>query len=52
MDIYSEADKIDPDETVKAVYRETKRALTGRIPRNQRAKLSAQIEFLERIYRL
>ena len=43
--------RLKPDETVKAIYRATKRALrTNPGGRNNQELLQSQLEFLERIY--
>lgn len=43
--------RLKPDETVKAIYRATKRALrTNTGTRTNASLLQSQLEFLERIY--
>lgn len=43
--------RLMPDETVKAIYRATKRALrVNPGNRSNRDRLTSQLEFLERIY--
>lgn len=42
--------RILPDETVKTVYRETKRALRRSRSRDKRSELQARLEFLERVF--
>ena len=43
--------RLTPDETVKAIYRATKRALRSKSGgRSNQNQLQSQLEFLERIY--
>lgn len=44
--------KLDPDESVKAIYRNAVRSLESGVGAELGRQLQAQIEFLERIYRL
>ncbi len=44
--------RIDPDETVKRVYREVKRGIRPGTSPAERRELEARLEFLERIFRL
>lgn len=52
MNKQKKSGKLDPDESVKAVYRSAIRSLMAGGAQERAQELRAQIEFLERIYRL